>query len=143
MASKRLTQHQIDDIVERKLARETCRTIAAAVGCTPDTVTKHWHDWLDATSDERRDQLERKRSETIAHLDSIARLTFAQGVEQMNADEIDKAAKLLNVSRLAVSDLARVAGHNAPQEFKVAGGIALPTEEDARALLAKLPKSRQ
>lgn len=142
---KRLTLDEIDRIVELRLNRITYKAIAAEVGCDKDTVASHWNRWLDQTSEERRAQLERKRTEVIERLDSTAanaRRAAIRARSELPADEAAKAeARFLAEERQALIGLARVAGYDAP--ISVSGQIEL-TDDDAREALRKLPKrSRQ
>lgn len=137
---KRLSPDDIDRIVELRLNRITYKAIAAEVGCDKDTVAVHWNKWLDATSEERRAQLERKRTEVIERLDSTATLARRAAIRarsELPADEAAKAeARFLAEERQALVGLARVAGYDAP--IAVSGKVEL-TDDAAREALRKLP----
>ena len=70
--AKRITDDEIEEIVAACLDRVPYKETAAKFGCSKNTVMAHWHKWLDQTTEERREQMERKRSEVIARLDSTA-----------------------------------------------------------------------
>jgi hypothetical protein len=142
---KRLTPDEIDRIVELRLNRITYKAIASEVGCNIDTAVRHWNNWLDETSVERREQMERKRTEVIARLDSTAanaRRGALRARSELPADEAAKAeARFLAEERQALIGLARVAGYDAP--IQVSGRVEL-SDEEAREVLRKLPaRSRE
>lgn len=139
------TPEQIEQIVELCLDRVPVREIASRVGCNKDTVTKHWHRWLDESTETRRAEMERKRSEVIARLDSTAakaRKGWVQAGFMDDASDASKAqARFLAEERQALIGLARVAGYDAP--IQVSGRVEL-SDDEAREALRKLPaRSRQ
>lgn len=138
--AKRMTPDEIDRIVELRLNRATYRQVAEVVGCDKDTAADHWHKWLDATSEDRRAQLERKRTEVIERLDSTAANARRAGIRarsELAPDEAAKAeARFLAEERQALIGLARVAGYDAP--IQIAGRVEM-SDEDAREALRKLP----
>ena len=123
--AKRLTEAEIEQIVELKLNRVPTRQIATQVGCAPNTVTLHWHQWLRSTGDERREYLDRKQSEIIGRLDSVATLARhgairARGSARMDdADRARAEARYLAEERQALRALSTVAGFDAPQRVSV------------------------
>lgn len=139
--AKRLTLDEIDRIVELRLNRITYRQIAQEVGCDKDTVADHWHKWLDRTSDERREHLERKRSEVIERLDSVAanaRRGALRARAELPADEAAKAeARFIAEERQALIGLSKVAGYDAPTRISTTF-VPEMSEEEAARILAEL-----
>jgi hypothetical protein len=80
-----------------------------------------------ATSQERRAELERQQSETIARVDHIA--AVARHAGDRATDDLAAVARFLNVERQALSDAARAGGFLSPQEVTFSGGLQLPTED--------------
>src|SRR6056297_3477693 len=138
--AKRLTPDEVDRIVELRLNRITYRAIADQLGCDKDTVALHWHRWLDSSSEERRAELERKRTEVIERLDSTAanaRRGALRARGELPPDEAAKAeARFLAEERQALIGLARVAGYDAP--ISISGRVEM-SDDDAREALRKLP----
>lgn len=142
---KRITQAEIDEIVAACLDRVPYYKTAERLGCSKNTVMDHWHKWLDQSSEERREQLERKRTEVIERLDSSAAKARKGAVRARLLDDESEAAKAearyLAEERQALIGLARVAGYDAP--ISISGRVEM-SDEQAREALAKLPKrSRQ
>lgn len=152
--TKRLTDDEIDRIVELRLNRMSVRETAAAVGCSPQTVTLHWHRWLDQTSTERREELERMRSEVIARLDSNA-AQLRRGAIRARGDvrtqpdgstvvvvEPNQAIErsMLDAERRALVALARTAGYEAPKVLQLNPAVT-QTEEEAAAIIAEFENS--
>jgi len=127
-----LTPTKIDQIIELKLEQVSVREIAAAVGCDKDTVSKYWHQWLDETAEERREHLERHRSEVIARLGSVARRARVEAAGSP-ADRV----RFLGEERQAWRALSTVAGFDAPTRIQLATFDTM-TEEEAAAALDKL-----
>ena len=138
--AKRITDDEIEEIVAACLDRVPYKETAARLGCSKNTVMAHWHKWLDQTSEERREQMERKRSEVIARLDSTASKARKGWVEAGLMDDEDAASKararFLAEERQALIGLARVAGYDAP--IQVSSRVEL-SDEEAREAIRKLP----
>jgi len=132
MARKPLTEADTEQIVALKLEQVSVLDIAKIVGVNKNTVTKHWQDWLDQTTVERREQLERKRSEMIVRLGDVARRARTEEAETP-ADR----ARFLAEERQAWRALSTIAGFDAPTKVQLASFDAM-TEEEARAGLDKL-----
>ena len=106
-----LTEDQKDEIVRLRLNAVPVRTVAKQVGCNKDTVTKWFNRWLDATSDARREELERERSRVIARQVSLADDARRETVKARQSSEGDVAARwaaavrFMQVERQTLSDL--------------------------------------
>lgn len=139
-SARRLTLEEIDRIVELKLNQVPVRAIATEVGVAANTVVDHWHKWLDATTEDRREQLERHRSATIARLDHVAvnaRRGAIRARTSSGLSEDDRAraeVRYLAEERQALRALSTVAGFDAP--IRVTGSFTTMTEEEAAAMLA-------
>ena len=134
MPAKTLTEAERHDIVSMRLDRVPVRDIAATVGCNKNTVTAVWSDWLDETSDEHREPLERRRSEVIARLDHIAAQCCRGAIE---ATDPAIKVKYLSEERRTLVALASVAGYDAP--IRVAPAFPTMTDEEARKIRDELP----
>ena len=143
--AKRLSEAERERIVAMKLDRHTTREIAKEVGCAINTVTLHWHQWLDETQADRREHLERHRSRLIAQLESAAALARkganrARESSGMDADQRARAeARYLSEERQALRILSTVAGFDAP--IRVAAAFDTMTDDEARRILAELDES--
>lgn len=143
-SQRRLTDEERDRIVELRMARVPVRTIAGEIPCAVNTVTAVYQQWLDETSEERRAQLERNRSDTIARLDFNAAearralLRLRHDGARLPPDVRARAeARLLAEERHALRALSKVAGYDAPTQ--IVGRFEGPmSEEQARALLDDL-----
>jgi AraC-like DNA-binding protein len=122
----------------------TVRKVAAMVGCSKNSVTKQFNEWLDETTEERREGLERERSRVIARLTAIADdarrgMAVARGDRTLEpADRVTAETKYMQQERQAWQQLSIVAGYNAPQRIEMSGGLTLPTDEEADKILAEL-----
>ena len=140
---RRLTEDESDRIVELCLNRVPVRRIADEIGCSKNTVSAHWHRWLDETAVERREQLERHRSEQIARLDSAAALARQGAVRARVASGMDPAdraraeARFLAEERQAIRALCTIAGFDAP--IRIAASFDTMTDDEAQAILDRLP----
>jgi len=126
---RELPPEKIDAIIEARLAGMTLRTAGAAVGVDKDTVSRYWHEYLDTTANDRSDHLERYRSDIFARLDRTAR----------RASALDQLA----VEQRTLATLGEFLGMKQLHITGDAGRFRLPTDEEAAALLAKLPKNRR
>jgi hypothetical protein len=147
MTTKRMTADERDEIVRLRLNAVPVRAVAQQVGCNKDTVTSVFNAWLDETTDERREQLERERSRVITRLAAIAddarRKASDIGARRGSDDTSDAdlwvaESRYMHAERQAWKDLATVAGLNAPTQIAMAGGFQMPTEAEAAAILAEL-----
>lgn len=133
---KRLTEEQRDRIVELRLNRHSVRDVAAEVGCSTNTVTTHWNNWLEESGRERRDELERQRTELIARLDSNAALARKGALLARTDEDLRAEGLMLAAERRALVDIARVAGYEAPRRISVEPAATM-SEEEAAAVLAE------
>jgi len=142
--AKRVTEEDIERIVELRLNRLSYAQIAAEMGMAKNTVMDHWHKWLDATTEQRRAELERHRSEVIARLDSVASLARrgairARANTDMDPTERTRAeARYLAEERQAMRELSRIAGFDAPTQIRTTF-VPEMTEAEADAILSALP----
>ena len=145
---KVLSEDEREMIVRLRLNAVPVRQVAQQVGCNKDTVTKHFNAWLDETSAERRDAMERERSRVLTRLHLIANEARRQAVRvqatqpddtMSRADLWTGEARFMHTERQAMRDLSTIAGYAAPQTFHLTGGVDLMSKEEAAAALAKLP----
>jgi transposase len=137
-----LSEADKDRIVELKLDCVSHEAVAAEVGCSKNTVTEYWHRYLDGVSEERRDYLERKQSEVIVRLQSVATWARQQAVSAATSSGMEEedqhraVARYLTEERQAWRQLSQVAGWDAP--VRVAAQVEFETmgEDEAAAILA-------
>lgn len=149
--AKRLSEEERDRIVELKLNRVPVKQIAADLGCSTNTVQRHWFNYLDETAGERREHLDRCRQEAIARLDSVATrarrsaIRAAAGDVRVNADgtttvvvapDLALERGMLRTEIRALVDLSRIAGYEAPKVLQLAPA-KVPSQEEALAVLAE------
>jgi hypothetical protein len=142
--AKRVTEEEIERIVELRLNRFPYRVIASELGMMPNTVMNHWHKWLDETTEARRAELERHRSEVIARLDSVATAARRGAINARQNSEMDPTertraeARYLAEERQAMRELSRIAGFDAPTQIRTSF-VPEMTEAEAEAILNALP----
>ena len=143
MTDKRLDSEQVERIIELRLDCVPVRQVAEIVGCNKATVVSHWHKWLDETTEERRADLERKRSEVIERMASVAVAARRGAVRarvsrDMTPDERAKIeARYLAEERQALTNLSRIAGFDAPTKV-VTSFTPEMSDEEASKILAEL-----
>ena len=142
--ARRLTDDEREQIVRLRLNAIPVRKVAADVGTSKTTVTQVFHAWLDETTVERRESLERERSRVITRLERIAddaRIGANAGIRDKSLDTVDRVnvlTKYMQQERQAWAQLATVAGYNAPQRVEMSGGLTLPSDEEAARILAEI-----
>jgi len=134
---KPLTEAETQQLVDLKLDGHDVRTIAKTVGCSTNTVKAYWDQWLDDTLPDRREFLERRRSEVIANLQTIAAKAMQGAGKADMADDMGAEVRYLGEARQAWRALSTIAGFDAPTKVQLASFDAM-TEEEARAGLDKL-----
>ena len=159
MTAKRISPEEHQQIIDLKLDCVPVLKIAETVGCSTATVVDHWHKWLDETTEERRANLERKRSEVIGRLQSVASIARRGAVEARTSyrlildraddataeeyDDIKSAlassataeARFLAEERQALKELSRIAGWDAPT--RIATSVEPLSDEAALAIIAE------
>lgn len=134
---KPLTEAEISQLVELKLDGCTVRTIAEQVGCHRDTVKVYWDRWLDDTLPDRREFLERRRSEVIANLQAIAGKAAQGAANARTVDDMGAEVRYLAEARQAWRALSTVAGFDAPTKLQMAS-FDVMSEDEAQTALDKL-----
>jgi len=134
---KPLTEAEIQQLVSLKLDGCDVHTIARTLSCSTNTVKKYWDQWLDDTLPERREFLERRRSEVIANLQTVAAKAMQGVVKADQAGDMGAEVRYLTEARQAWRALSTVAGFDAPTRIQLATFDTM-TEEEAAAALDKL-----
>ena len=137
-----LTEAKIDEIIRLRLEAMSVREVASTVGVNKDTVTKHFNRWLDKTSVERRDELERERSRVLTRFAALAD-DARRSVTRVRADwSVEPAARwtaetrFMQIERSALRDLSMVAGFEAPKRIEMAAAVTM-SEAEALKILAE------
>jgi transposase-like protein len=142
--AKRVSEEDVERIVELRLNRATYVQIATEMGMAKNTVMDHWHKWLDRTTEERRAKLEQHRSEVIARLDSVATLARRGAIRARANRDLEPAertkaeARYLAEERQAMRELSRIAGFDAPTQIRTTF-VPEMSEAEADAILSALP----
>jgi hypothetical protein len=134
---RRITPDEHDEIIEGKLTGLSERAIAKDLGINRKSVVAHWHTWLDEDAVMRREHLERYQTDVVARLEHAA-----HRCRKGAARATDPAAEgmFIRTELRALQQLARIMGM---EKFHITGvveSIRLPSPEEARAALDKLPK---
>ena len=130
---RELPPEKVESIIEARLAGMTLRAVAAAVGVDKDTVSRYWHEYLDATANDRSDHLERRRAEIVGRL-----WQNANNARRM-LDHADNPAPPLTAEQRTLATIGEFLGMKQLNISGNDGRFRLPTDEEATALLAKLP----
>lgn len=134
---KPLTEAELAQLVELKLDGADVRTIAKTLNCSTNTVKKYFDQWLDDTLPDRREFLERRRSEVIANLQQIAGKAAQGAANARSVDDMGAEVRYLAEARQAWRALSTVAGFDAPTKVQMAS-FDVMSEDEAQAALDKL-----
>lgn len=142
---RKLSEEQVDQIIELRTRMVSEKETARTVGCAVNTVRKHWNDYLDTMAPIRAANRDRHRMEMIDRLDLLASESMVRALnvlEIVNDDGdtahvvVDGANKWGAIALKAMSQQALLGGYNAPTE--VADVTPPRTPDEARAMLGKL-----
>lgn len=136
----RLTQAEIDKIIEMASQNIPYRTIAAEVGCTKDTVSKHWRAYKAEKGKEIRLHHEEIVGEAAARFEKDvedARLAFLQAKKDRDMTNMDR---FLNTAIRAKTALAKIQGIDT-QRIEIHGKLTVEAKEQVILSMAKVVRA--
>jgi len=139
VTQKRLTPAEHDRIIELRLQHMSYNRIAAEVGVSTRTAWKVYNKWLDETSEERKQYLERVQEAGIQNLLRIARDVYEVAEEARLGERWNSYAMLKAEERQAIQAVMKLAGADQPTRIEHSGSVHIDlttmTEEELEKLI--------
>lgn len=131
--AKRLTEDEVDQIIELKMNRVPVRAIAARVGCTPKTVQRRWDQFVTESRARRAEQHDSELEELILRQDQIAADARRLLIRARQDNDHQASARFLAEERQALREKARLQGLDAAAKIEHSGTVEIASPKDALA----------
>lgn len=140
-----LTPDQQQTIIEHRLNGVPVATVIQLTGHARQTVINVYRDYLAATADERREEVEQVRAGLVDRHERAAFTARIEGEAAKQNGDTAAHARYLREERDSLREVARLTGADLPVKVEVSGtvdvNVADPRERLAEYLLSLCPSS--